>query len=91
MAKLYKVTGEVTEVHPKEGKSFTLKELQDYVGGYIEVHPLPRHDQVLVCNEEGRLMGLRANPKISMYVVNEPIGWCMILGDALICENYEIE
>lgn len=91
MGRLFKANGEIIEVQPKEGKAFTLKELQDYVGGLIEVHYLPHHDQTLVCNEEGRLMGLRANPKVSWYVMDEPIGWCMILGDALICETFEIE
>jgi hypothetical protein len=37
-----------------------LPTLQAIVGGYIEVVPLfPRH--VLVCNEEGKLRGLRHN------------------------------
>ena len=35
MATLIKVSGEVVEVHPA-GKVFTLKEMQGYVGGYIE-------------------------------------------------------
>lgn len=37
MAKIYKTTGEVIEVEPKNGKDFKLKELQEIVHGYIEL------------------------------------------------------
>jgi len=32
-----KANGETTNVEPKDSKHFTLKELQSYVGGYIEM------------------------------------------------------
>lgn len=34
----------------------SLKALQDFVGGYIQAVPVG--DQVVICNEEGRLQGL---------------------------------
>lgn len=59
MAKLIKFTGEIEEIHPKEGKGFTLEELQEIVGGYIELvkfDPIP-----LIVNEEGRILDLPVN------------------------------
>jgi hypothetical protein len=50
---------------PKEkGISNTLEELQNIVGGYIEAIPL--HNEIgsdlnIVCNEEGKLLGLPLN------------------------------
>jgi hypothetical protein len=39
-----------------------LKSMQDIVGGYIEaVYPFEDPDVVLVCNEEGKLMGMDLN------------------------------
>ena len=41
----------------------TLKALQDLVGGHIEVVKI-FDDAVIICNEEGRLMGLPHNCEI---------------------------
>lgn len=41
-----------------------LKALQDLVGGYIECVTL--YDDVIICNEEGRLLGLPINELGSM-------------------------
>ena len=51
---------------PREGNiANTLKTLQDIVGGYIEVI-CPFGDRVaLICNEEGKLLGLPANRTIT--------------------------
>lgn len=48
------------KVRPKKGKTFSLKELQGYVGGLIQIVPLPS-GQVLICNDEGKLKGLPIN------------------------------
>lgn len=52
--------GEQREVVPKDGVKFTLKELQDFVGGYIEMYP---HwlDPVMLVNEDGHSMKLPLN------------------------------
>jgi hypothetical protein len=39
----------------------TLEAMQEVVGGYIELVKLGRQDIVLVCNEEGRVLGLPKN------------------------------
>lgn len=41
----------------------TLKALQQEVGGYIEVITLP-YGAALICNEEGRILGLPDNGRV---------------------------
>ena len=62
---LYRVGADTAEaVAPANGKKFTLKELQKFVGGYIEL--VPCADRVAYCNEEGRLNGLPPNALASL-------------------------
>ena len=42
----------------------TLKEAQEFVGGYVEVITFPNGDYLIV-NEEGKLMNLPYNPEAS--------------------------
>lgn len=86
MAKLIKTSGEVINVTPKnEGKPFTLEELKEYVGGWIECIYLNKH-QVMVINEEGKLLNLPYNTiateayRLAFQPTND-----FIVGDALIC------
>jgi hypothetical protein len=51
-AKLYKSNGEVNDIKPKNGKTFTLDEVQSLVGGYVEVSFL-NSKQIMLLNEEG--------------------------------------
>lgn len=46
--------GEIVEVEN------TLDTFQEIVGGYIETYPIMT-DTLIVCNEEGKLMGLKPN------------------------------
>ncbi len=40
----------------------TLQSMQDIVGGYIQaLYPFDNADAALVCNDEGKLMGLQPN------------------------------
>jgi len=54
----------VREVRPADGKKFSLRELQDAVGGTIEHVPHTR--PFAYCNEEGRLIGLPVNALASL-------------------------
>ena len=60
--------GEISAINPT-GKTWSLKELQSHVGGYIEVYPLPQKrgepKRILVLNEEGLLHGLPKNTMVS--------------------------
>lgn len=86
MAKWIKASGEVIDVTPKnEGKTFTLEELKEYVGGWIECVYLNKH-QVLVINEEGKLLNLPYNAIATeaYRLAFQPNNDC-IVGDALLC------
>lgn len=52
-----------------------LHDLQDIVGGYIEV--VPFNDVLIVCNEEGKLFGLPYNRKFGDYDI--------LVGNFFIC------
>ena len=43
----------------------TLKEAQDFVGGYVECITWPNGD-LLIINEEGKLIGLPLNPEATL-------------------------
>ena len=63
---------------------FSLKELQDYVGGYIQVVPLIQpewKDFIVLVNEEGMLLDLPLNPL--SYITNFFIGH-KLFGNVLI-------
>lgn len=51
----------------------TLEAMQQMVGGYIEVIPL--EDVCLVCNEEGKLMGLPGSRRLGMTSLPAPSSW----------------
>lgn len=94
MARLYKATDKGCrtgiEVFPKDGKAFTLEEAQSMVGGYIEVVHLDG-DNVLVCDEDGRLKNKERNEMATFnaarlgYKGNE-----YLVGDVLFCKDKEI-
>lgn len=98
MAKLIKTNGDILEVSTKNGTDFKLEELQEFVGGYIEVvnllddTPLAIADAILVVNEEGKLNGLPVN-SVATAVYNV----CMqpyediVVGDALLCSSDEVK
>ena len=61
-----KANTEVSEfkIIDNEKNTPTLKEAQDFVGGYVECITFPNGD-VLIVNEEGKLMNLPYNPEAS--------------------------
>lgn len=88
MATLLKAGHAPVEVQPKNGTDFTLEELQEFVGGFIEVIPAREEGFILVINEEGKLNGLpyngRATDLADIYL------WDCIVGDALLCRDDEV-
>jgi hypothetical protein len=88
MAKLYAVDGSITEVTPKNGKDFKLEEMQEFVGGYIQVVPLAK-GRCIVVDEEGRLKGYQHNAKASQVTYGLVIG--DIVGNMLLLERGEIK
>jgi hypothetical protein len=55
--------GVITEYWPANRTDFTLQELQEAVGGMIEVIRMPGNGpaRIMVMNEEGRIHGLAQN------------------------------
>lgn len=91
MAQFIKTDGVVEEIKP-ERDSFTLYELQKYVGGMVEIVGLPSGRQ-LVVNEEGKLTGLPENEKATeLWKAEYPIATYphnndeLIVGDVLLLE-----
>jgi len=69
MAKFITWDGGEKEVKPADGKRFTLKELQDYVGGCFELIVLPSR-RVMYLNENGKNDGLIKN-ELATKIWNE--------------------
>jgi hypothetical protein len=88
MAKLYTTQGEIKEVKPVNGKTFTLKELQDYVGGYVEL-TLTHDDKEMYINEDGKINGLPYNQLAPREFCNNAND--VIVGDAIVCDYEEID
>ncbi len=86
MAEIIKADGTKTEFVPKNRKYFQLSELQNVVGGYIEIVPAT-DGRIMIVNEEGKLKGLPYNHIASNLhgVWNDPI-----VGDVLVCARSEI-
>ncbi len=84
MAILYKTDGTTESIKPK-GKYFSLEELQDFVGGYIElVHTCDGKNMYV--NEEGKMYDLPPNLKAT-DIAN--IGNDYICGNAIVVEESE--
>ena len=88
MAQIIDVYGNVTEVEPTNGTDFTLTELQNYLGGVIEI--LPLKERVMVLYRDAHLAGREENRLATREVtrVHGTIG--RIIGPALICTQEEI-
>ena len=69
-------------------KEPTLKEMQKFVGGYIEIVYAPNGDHIIL-NEEGRLNGLPINKKASEHWLGNDWDeeFNNIVGNALILQG----
>lgn len=95
MPKHITMDGKVEEVKPKDGKQFTLKELQGFVGGTIDVLMFPS-ENVMYVNDNGKLEGLEKNEKATEIFKKEfPIETYpnnndeLIVGDVLVMTKEE--
>lgn len=93
MAIIIKTTGETIEVKPTNGTDFQLEELQEVVGGYIQILPIYSTGEVMVVNEEGRLENLPWNVKATTYAkhYNAIFPNDYIAGNVLVCKDEEIK
>ena len=67
MATIYYTDGRSEERQPANGHDFELKELQQIVGGYIEILPM-KDGRIMVCNEESKLEGLPRNEQATALI-----------------------
>ena len=82
-------TGAEWERLPDNGRAFTLQEMQDAVGGFIEV--LFLGPQRVVLNEHGKLDGLPINPKATERFAQHLVPGDYLVGPVLVCESRMIE
>lgn len=85
-----KADGMVLSIQPEEDDKFTLAQMQELVGGFIEYVQLP-NKMVMVVNEEGILRNLPVNvfaTSLLLKTFGEKLTQ-MIYGDVLICSRKE--
>lgn len=91
MATVIKTDGTKTNVRPENGKTFGLEEMQDIVGGYIEIVSMG-DGNVMVMNEEGKYL-CEPNPAASekMLALGAIFPFDEIYGDVLVCRSEEVD
>lgn len=90
MALLIKTDGTHAWVAPADGDAFTLKELQGFVGGYIEMVPA-LDDDLMVLNEDGK--GLRLPLNRAATLIFHVAGGALfdyIVGNVIIGTRHEL-
>ena len=90
MATIYKTDGTEEEVQPQNGTDFSLKELQGFVGGYIELVSLPGEKKLMVVNEEGKIDRLPLNQKATELFHKCKGTYDVIVGDVLVCDPKQV-
>lgn len=88
---IYKTDGDVQNSSPRNGTDYQLDELQEIVGGYIEVVYLA-DGRIMVLNEEGKLRGLAYNQRATaLFRKQTGITDDFIAGDVLICKEEQLK
>lgn len=80
---IIKTDGTSVDFAPKNGTDFTLEELQEAVGGYIQIVYISS-TQIMVLNEEGKLKGLPYNHGASLIFAMAGIRDTAV-GDVVVC------
>ena len=83
-SEIIKSDGSRIVIEPKNGTDFQLSELQEIVGGMIEIVYLS-NERIMVVNEEGLLLDLPYNADASVMAMN------VIVGDVLICDSDKVK
>ena len=89
MATLIKSDGSNVELNPFNGKDFSLEELQQAVGGYIEIVPIDKEFDMVV-NEEGKLYGLPVNEQATRLYRRVRYTDDVIVGDVVLCNKEQL-
>jgi hypothetical protein len=90
MALLLKAVESSRHIAPANGTNFSLEELQQAVGGYIEiVRVIKTDDYIMVIDEEGKLKNKPVNLAATAFA-NIGDGDC-IVGDVIFCKDSEVQ
>jgi hypothetical protein len=85
-AKIYKADGSIIDVKPNNGTDFSLEELQEIVGGFIEIVSL-MDNEIMLINEEGKLIDLPFNETATQMYQEVDGFYDYIAGDVLVCDS----
>lgn len=88
MALLVRINGSTQLIVPKQGKIFSLGELQFLVEGNIEMVHLPAMGSFMFVNEEGKLKDLPVNQHATL-LCHEAGFLDIICGDVVFCDEEE--
>ena len=75
---------------PKNGTTFELEEMQEIVGGYIEIIRL-NDGRIIIVNEEGLLQGLPVNIEATNILRRDHSTTQYIVGNAIVCDAEMVE
>jgi hypothetical protein len=84
MAILMKASGEQAEITPWNSVSFTLQEIQEYVGGYFELQRLS-DGLLMLMDEDGKRKKKQINREASLLLFGNLAGIVdFVVGDVLV-------
>ena len=89
-AHIYYPNGDFQETQPKNGTTFELEEIQEIVGGYIEIIRL-KDGRIIVVNEEGLNLNLPVNIEATNILRRDHSTTQYIVGTAIVCDADMIE
>lgn len=89
-AHVYYTNGDFQETQPNNGSTFELEELQEVVGGYIEIVRL-NDGRVIIVNEDGLSLNLPVNIEATNILRRDHFTTDYIVGNAIVCDADMIE
>ena len=89
-AHVYYPNGDFQETQPNNGSTFELEELQEVVGGYIEIVRL-NDGRIIIVNEDGLSLNLPVNIEATNILRRDHSTTDYIVGTAIVCDADMVE
>lgn len=89
-AHVYYPNGDFQETQPNNGSTFELEELQEVVGGYIEIVRL-NDGRIIIVNEDGLSLNLPVNIEATNILRRDHSTTEYIVGNAIVCDADMLE
>lgn len=89
-AHVYYPNGDFQETQPNNGTTFELEEMQEIVGGYIEIIRL-NDGRVIIVNEDGLSLNLPVNIEATNILRRDHSTTQYIVGNAIVCDVDMVE